>query len=604
MFSKKIVALFVFLFSISFVAAQKKEDFKQPRILILLDGSSSMVNEWANGKDRFKVAGNIITNLMDSIYQVNDQVEFSLRVYGHQHNVPENNCVDTRREVMFSKNNITQMSLRLESLRPLGVSPIAYSLKLAAENDFENENDYSYSLILITDGGESCGGDICDVVKNLLEKKIQFKPYIVSLVDYAPLKDQYACLGNYLQVSKPTEMEPAIRTISDAYRKVLAIPVAKPKLQEVKPKPPVSVAKVKTEPVVIPPKEKEPVPIKEEPKPQPAQVANPTSKISVSESAYKRDTFRSIKRINLDKIHYSLFWSTVTPKKRPVPVISLPEKEPLVVAPKPTLVVPPQPKEEKKEASFTIIVEPAPETRLEIYFTDGKGKYYSSTPPMQLLDPKTGKEIKKFFRTTDANGNPDPQIVPPGNFALVIGKKGNFIAKNVTIQPDKSNKVTIVVSKGSLSFAYDANPKRPMTEFIARVKKTFETGPILTQKCTEELEYEPGNYHIEINTLPISVRNVDLEFGSTVRIDIPEPGFVQFTNSNPLGKVSLLYQLGDQFAKFYSIDIKGNPAEQKLRLQPGIYEVRWKKAPQISSREDGLVTFYVKSNETTQVEIQ
>jgi len=223
---------------------------------------------------------------------------------------------------------------------------------------------------------------------------------------------------------------------------------------------------------------------------------------------------------------------------------------------------------------------------------------------MQLIDPKTGQEIKRFFRTTDAQGNPDPQKAPPGNFNLVIGKSGNTIVKSVTIQPDKNNKVTIVVKKGSLSFAYETNLKRPVSEFGAAVKKTFEAGPIISQKGTEELEYEPGNYHIEINTLPISRRNVDLDFGSSVRIDIPEPGFVQFSNTNSLGKVSLFYQLGDQFVKFYSMDIKGNPAEQKLRLQPGIYEVHWKKTPQISSREDGLVTFYVKSNETTQVEIK
>ena len=35
-----------------------------------------------------------------------------------------------------------------------------------------NLKDNKYSLILITDGGESCDGDICSVVEKLLKKKI------------------------------------------------------------------------------------------------------------------------------------------------------------------------------------------------------------------------------------------------------------------------------------------------------------------------------------------------------------------------------------------------------------------------------------------------
>jgi hypothetical protein len=113
-----LLSLFIALLPIISLA-QKKDEFKQPRILVLLDGSSSMVNEWTAGKQRFSAAGDIILRLMDSIYSVNRDVEFSLRVYGHEHGVPENNCFDTRREVIFSKNNYTQMSLRLASLHPM-----------------------------------------------------------------------------------------------------------------------------------------------------------------------------------------------------------------------------------------------------------------------------------------------------------------------------------------------------------------------------------------------------------------------------------------------------------------------------------------------------
>src|SRR5437899_6596527 len=120
--------LFLLLLPFSLWAQSATDEQKKPRILLLLDGSSSMLETWSESANRFTAAGTVITALMDSIYRINPAVEFSLRVYGHQYPAQDKNCFDTRNEVMFSRNNITQMSLRLASIRPMGVSPIAFSL--------------------------------------------------------------------------------------------------------------------------------------------------------------------------------------------------------------------------------------------------------------------------------------------------------------------------------------------------------------------------------------------------------------------------------------------------------------------------------------------
>lgn len=644
MFLRRILLFLLFVVSAFDSSAQKKEEYKQPRVLILLDGSSSMVNEWTKGKKRFDVAGEIILSLMDSIYRLNRDVEFGLRLYGHQHGVPENNCYDTRREVMFSKDNYTQMSLRLASIQPIGVSPIAYSLKVAAENDFVNDRDYVYSLVLITDGGESCGGDICDVVKTLIEKKIQFKPYIISLVDYAPLKSQYDCMGNYLTVATQHDVVPAIHAIADAYRKVLAVPVVKPKLLQTSNIPSPSIQKItvpsvkvqvtnEPETTIVAKKpelktvvESKPIPEKEvEVKPQekkepaPVVVNNTSSNIKVNTSFFDKEIIKSVWHHNYDRVNYNLFWGSTLPKKRTVPQFPLPAREeepkPVTTASKPpatrapatTTVIKPAAtvvKPEIKEANYSMIMEPAAETKLEVYFTDGKGKFYTSTPPVQLVDAATGMEVKRFYRTVDANGNPDPQKVTAGNYNMIIGKTGNYKAKSITIQAANTNKVTVVVSKGTLLFRYENNSKRPVNEFSAAVRKTFEANTNVFQKCTEEREYEPGNYHIQINTLPMMIRNIDLDFGYSYTIEIPEPGFVQFTNTNSIGRVTLWAPLGDQFARFHGMDLNGNAQSQNLRLLPGVYEVHWKRNPTHPNEPEVVQKFYVKSNQTTELELQ
>ncbi len=630
MFAGKIPLSILLILCVFGAMAQPKKPgiYKQPRILILLDGSSSMVNEWTKGKTRFDAAGEIVLKLMDSIYRFNDQVEFSLRVYGHQYDVPENNCGDTRREVMFSKNNYTQMSLRLSSLHPRGVSPIAYSLEQAAESDFTDERDYAYSLVLITDGGESCGGNICSVVQSLLEKKIEFKPYIISLVDYAPLKEQYKCLGNYLMASKPSEVTGTVSAIADAYRKVLAIPIAKSKLPEQTRIPAPSVQKISVPPVRVPVSRPEttavqqPVitPAPEKRAPEPVAAPPSSSKIKVESSFFAREKYSRVKSLGLDRVHYTLFWSTTTPKKRAVPKMELPAKETEPPAPKPavpekTTTAPPRPKPttiakvptiqpQAKEAAFTVKTEPAKETTIEVLFTDGKGKYYTTTPPVELLDAATGATIKKFYRTVDANGQPDPQPLMPGNYILRIGSNGNFKTKAVSINGATRNVVTIVVTRGTLIFRYDENYTRPVSEFMASVRKTFEAGTNVVQKCTEQREYEPGNYHVEINTLPMMIRNIDLEFGWSYTIDIPEPGWIQFTNTNAKGRITLWSVLGDQFAKFYALEISGNPQTQKVKLLPGYYEVHWKENTGRPYEPEKIEKFFVRSNQTTELEIK
>ena len=613
-----------------FVSAQKLDEFKKPRILILLDGSSSMVNDWMPPKTRFQTASDIIIRLMDSIYQSNKDVEFSLRVFGHQHHVPENNCLDTRNEVMFTKDNLTQMELRLASLRPKGVSPIAYSLKIAAENDFVQERDYAYSLILITDGAESCGGDICLVVQSLLQKKIQFRPYIISLVDYAPLQEQYNCLGTYLQASKPEEVTTTINTIAEGYRKLLATPIVKPKpeVPVVVPKP--TIIKKPTVAVKIPPKDTV------EDKPVNMSLPLPVvdnKKVAISVGQAKIETIKTNSKIKIDTASipmpeqisaipmrksqrlFAVYWVTGNPKKRPQNIpLKIPARQAdtvkTVIATttvKPLNTANQKPikqqvgvanaiKQEDKVTQYTISKEASKETTLQVFFTNGKGKFFTTSPRLILVDPKTNATVFRFFRTVDATGNPDPVKVPVGTYDLRFESNPALVSKAVTIVEQMNQRLVIVVHNSGLQFRYENNEKRPVKEYVATVKKLFENTPVAQHPCDKIIEYEPGNYHIEIpGTMPRKRFNLDIDFDKIFTVDIAEDGVLQFTNTNPVGKVMLFYQDGDRMEYFHTMNLNGQVENQQIRLQPGPYEARYK---------GGIQSFVVKSNNTVNVELK
>jgi len=648
----RIFRFLIFLFLVAFsvkVFAQKEPEKKQPRILILLDESSSMIEKWQGDKQRYKVAGEIILRLMDSLYKINDQAEFALRVFGHQSPVQEHNCFDTKREVMFSKDNYTQMSLRLADIKPLGVTPIAYALQQAAENDLTDESQYAYSIILLTDGGESCGGDICEVVKKLLAQKIFFKPYILSLVDYAPLRTEYACLGSYLQVvndndipktidSIVTSFRPAMTMTTVAYKRYMenqvpipsALQIKNPDLHLKTEEPaPAPIQKV-TVPVV---KAQEPeinkvavtktTEIKEQPVKEPAPIkvaVPPTAKLPDEPKPLPVAEIKTLPKRG--KTYLAMHYASGAMNKVPVPasIPMQPEPRPVVEtfpkpapppspAPKPKPVVKPKPtppapkptvKTKTPDNNYVISTTDSKETTLEVYFEDGKGNFYHSTPQMLLSDPRTGNTMKTFYRTVDAKGNPDPQKVPAGTYDLTVANGGTH-DHNIVIQPNQDNKLIILIKKSSLGFIYKPNKKRPVTEFKALVTMREIGGRQETQLCTDKVEYEPGTYHVSVNTFPPSEFYLDLDMESEADITILEPGWVQIMNTNPMGKVTLYTQRGDQFLPFYKWSIDGVPASQKLRLQPGPYKVHFIKDPKEPMADETVIDFQVKSNEVTEV---
>jgi len=663
-----VIVAFLMCFSVRSVAQNRSGELTQSRILILLDESSSMIQPWLQGKEKYKAADEIILRLMDSIYAVNNSVEFSLRVFGHQHTVEEHDCYDTRNEVSFSKDNRTQMAFRLADLRPLGVTPIAFALKEAAENDLVDEAHNAYSIILITDGGESCGGDICEVVRTLLAKKVYFKPYIVSLVDYAPLRTEYSCLGNYLQVTKQNDIPVAVSTIVESFRPMLKIsktdyrelqktiiantpsilkvnmPTVSVESDEPLKQAPKPVVKEEPKPVVVkeqpkPVVKEEPKPVKETPpvpkpvkKPDTMVVAPPktSSHIVVGEPVIKKEKLDRVKRNSARRFPILYVDEVYIPRKVPATIPMKPEPVETPKTPVKTFNntsvqdVPPGVKAVKPEtkpkpvvktktspktvtppiATYTTAYDDAKETTVEIYFTDGRGKFYSSTPQVILMDEKSGATKKTFYRTVDENGNPDPQQdIPVGRYDLTVGRS-SLLVHDVEVKANKKNKIIVKVNVGSLKFEYAGAPDRPVSDFVATVvQRNVPNGKIVNQKCTEEMTYDPGNYHVQINTLPTERRNVDVDFDDEKVLLIDQPGFAQFTSSTTSKKVSLYYLLGDRYVPFYNLDLS-NPVSKHLQLQPNHYQAHYLKNPNIPSSSEVVVSFAIKATETTPVEIK
>lgn len=568
---------------------------KPARILFLLDASGSMGQMWGKKETRFEAASRIIVSIMDSIYAVNNEVSFAVRVFGAQYPAAEKNCYDSKLEVPFNYQNRAQVQARLHYLHPRGFSPIAWSLQQTAENDFTQSDQYAYSIILITDGGESCGGDICATVKNLLSKKISFRPYILSLIHYASPSDQYDCLGTLLTVSTEPEIGPAIRKIIDDNRKILEVKSAGLK--------PITTKSIKE---VIPLRQA-PLPVIHEPKvtePEQAVLSQPKAQEWVRPALPDLEKVQSIHSLAKLSLLYALSSADPVSLRRLPPIRIKPDPEvavairtPLKQAEQPGSSGPVKAGEEK--VVFDVQTEDAAETTLQIYFTDGKGTFYRTEPLMKILDSKTHSEIKSVYRNISGS-DPMPIKMPQGTYDIVI-PGSSATAENVRLTANKTNKVYIKAGRASLAFYYVGNSKRPVKEYRALVSKRFENGEVVKQQCSEAFPYDPANYHIEINTLPILIYNVDLNFNEVKLVAVPEPGTVQIDNENNMGRVQFWCRRGDSYVPFYEMDVQGHPSMQRIDFLPGNYQVRYYKQPRKPYQKADIYLFKVSSAKTTNI---
>lgn len=197
-------ALLLVLLVCSLVSsAQTKIQQKLPektRILFLLDASGSMLEQWERpNQTRWSVAKSILAKLVDSLGQ-NSKLELALRVYGHRSPQQIKNCKDTWLEVPFKSKNHGLIIAKLNEIKPKGVTPITYSLEQAA-NDFPSNAGYRNIVILITDGIESCGGDLCAMSRALQKKGVFLRPYIIGL----GLRSETTleCAGKYIDAETP-----------------------------------------------------------------------------------------------------------------------------------------------------------------------------------------------------------------------------------------------------------------------------------------------------------------------------------------------------------------------------------------------------------------
>lgn len=183
------------------------------RAIIILDGSGSM---WAqiDGEARISIARKTLDKVLAG---VPDDLELGLMAYGHRE---KGDCNDIELLVPPAADSAEAIGKAAAGVSPKGKTPISEAVKLAAEG--LNYTEDKATVILITDGLETCEADPCALASSLEGQGIDFTTHVVGFGLTDEEGRQVACLaentgGKYIAAGDENALTEALAsTVAEA----------------------------------------------------------------------------------------------------------------------------------------------------------------------------------------------------------------------------------------------------------------------------------------------------------------------------------------------------------------------------------------------------
>lgn len=191
---------------LSLVGATSLVHAQSGRTVMVLDASGSM---WAKigERHRIEITRDVFAQLMDDLPAERD---LAVLAYGHRR---KSDCSDIQQIADFGTARDTMIK-RVRKLSPRGKTPLAGAMEMAAEKlDYTNE---PATIILVSDGRETCRRDPCKVAEKLKTEGFDFTVHVVGFdVDDPRAEAQLQCLadntgGQYFSAANEAELSVAL----------------------------------------------------------------------------------------------------------------------------------------------------------------------------------------------------------------------------------------------------------------------------------------------------------------------------------------------------------------------------------------------------------
>lgn len=186
--------------------------FGSAATMIVLDSSGSMWGQ-IDGRPKREIAREALQKMLPNISPGGD---IGLVAYGHRR---EGDCSDI--EILHEALPGERDALidTANGLNALGKTPLTEAVRVAAQSLSIEEN--RASVILVTDGLETCNADPCALGEELESKGVDFTAHVIGFGLTQSEGQQVACLadatgGLYLEARNADDLEDAFEVVADS----------------------------------------------------------------------------------------------------------------------------------------------------------------------------------------------------------------------------------------------------------------------------------------------------------------------------------------------------------------------------------------------------
>ncbi len=178
-----------------------------PRTIVVMDGSGSMWGQ-IDGRAKLEIARETVAEVLGTLPP--DQ-ELGLMAYGHRR---RGDCTDIELVVRPAPGTAPAILDTVNSMRFLGKTPLSEAVKQAA--DALRYAEDAATVVLVTDGLETCNADPCALGRELEATGLNFTAHVIGFGLTQEEGAQVACLatetgGRYIQASDAGTLATALR---------------------------------------------------------------------------------------------------------------------------------------------------------------------------------------------------------------------------------------------------------------------------------------------------------------------------------------------------------------------------------------------------------
>jgi Mg-chelatase subunit ChlD len=184
-------------------------------VLFILDASSSMNEDDGSGHPKLDTAKAAMSSLADALPR---GAPVGLRIYGDR--VPDtdkaNGCSDTHLVVPVGPLDPAAIKAAIDPVQAIGYTPISTSLEQAV-GDLPADGDRT--IVLVSDGEETCDRDPCQVVRDLADKGINVRIDTIGFRVDDSARKQLGCIasasgGEYRDASNAAELADSLHVVA------------------------------------------------------------------------------------------------------------------------------------------------------------------------------------------------------------------------------------------------------------------------------------------------------------------------------------------------------------------------------------------------------